>query len=409
MLQKFIDKNFFYLFTFTLIFGVIFYDLIRFSYTDEICTLLLFVLFCYKVVKTPNWEFNKLFLFVLGVFLFYLIYSFAIGSNSKKAIVLDFILQLKPYIGFFCVYALAPRLSQGQKVIIRQLVFLFTLYLLAIGLTYLVYPKIIDFTLGHESRLATAVSILAMLYLYCTDYTPKDKFVFIMILLVGILSGRSKFYGFCALSTLMVLFINNSFQMKFTLKNSIIFAIILAATIYVAYDKINFYFIQGGIGTGKEETDLYARIALYYFSVPLLLKYIPFGSGFATYGTHASSEYYSKIYEEFGMDRLYGLSKNADPNFISDTYYPALAQFGFVGVFLFFWFWLYLVKQAIKGFLAGYKKEAVAACLIIFFFLIECTSDSTITHNRGLFMMMLLGLIFGDMKNGEKSQKEFKE
>ena len=43
-------------------------------------------------------------------------------------------------------------------------------------------------------------------------------------------------------------------------------------------------------------------------------------------------------------------------------------------------------------------KEFVIGILIIFFFLIECTSDATITHNRGLFLMMLLALVIVDMQ-----------
>ena len=43
-------------------------------------------------------------------------------------------------------------------------------------------------------------------------------------------------------------------------------------------------------------------------------------------------------------------------------------------------------------------QQFVIAILIIGFFLIECTSDATITHNRGLFMMMLLALVLKDLK-----------
>ena len=86
------------------------------------------------------------------------------------------------------------------------------------------------------------------------------------------------------------------------------------------------------------------------------------------------------------------------PNLIiADTYYPALAQFGCVGVCLFFLFWGNLTLKAIRNFRFIYK-ESVMILLIVMFFLIECTTDSTITHNRGLFMMMLLGLLFSDLK-----------
>ena len=78
MLQKFIDNTFYYLFVFTLIFGVVFYDALGFNFVDELCAIALCGLYAYYVFHTPNWSVNKLFMITLGVFLFYLVYSFAI-------------------------------------------------------------------------------------------------------------------------------------------------------------------------------------------------------------------------------------------------------------------------------------------------------------------------------------------
>ena len=63
---------------FTLVLGVIFYDLFNmagFSYIDEICAFLLFILFGINVLRSKNWAFDKIFLLILGIFLFYLVYS----------------------------------------------------------------------------------------------------------------------------------------------------------------------------------------------------------------------------------------------------------------------------------------------------------------------------------------------
>ena len=72
-------------------------------------------------------------------------------------------------------------------------------------------------------------------------------------------------------------------------------------------------------------------------SIEILADYFPFGSGFATYGTFASGVHYSDIYAQYGMDNIYGLTKSYY-SFVADTYYPSLAQFGVVGVCLFFLF-----------------------------------------------------------------------
>ena len=52
---------------FTLVLGVIFYDLFNmagFSYIDEICALLLFILFGINVLRSKNWAFDKIFLLI---------------------------------------------------------------------------------------------------------------------------------------------------------------------------------------------------------------------------------------------------------------------------------------------------------------------------------------------------------
>lgn len=396
MLQKFIDNTFYYLFVFTLIFGVVFYDALGFNFVDELCAIALCGLYAYYVFHTPNWSVNKLFMITLGVFLFYLVYSFAIKCNTKAAILSDFIIQLKPYLAFFTVYAFKPVLNQQMKKNIQLLAIVFSFYLLVIGLISLFSMEVLHALLFHQSRLATAATIMALLYLYCSDYTLKDKLVFLLLLAVGLLSGRSKMYGFFVLAAFLVFYINNRFRLKLNIKNIVIFAIVAIAITFVIWDKLYFYFVQGGLGDARNAQDYYARAALYYFSVDVFRDYFPFGSGFATYATYTSGEYYSHIYNDLGMDILFGLTKK-NPSFISDTYYPALAQFGVVGVILFFTFWIVITLKAVKRFVKGDVKNFTITILIVLFFLIECTTDATITHNRGLFMMMLMALTLGDL------------
>lgn len=407
MLQKFIDNTFYYLFVFTLIFGVIFYDALGLNFVDELCAIALCGLYGFYIFHTPNWSINKMFLITLCVFLFYLCYSFFIHSNTKAAILSDFIIQLKPYLAFFTVYAFKPVLNKQMKKNLQLLSIIFSIYLLGIGITSLFSLDILHTLLTHQSRLATAATITALLYLYCSEYTLKDKIIFLLLLAVGLLSGRSKMYGFFVIAALLVFYINENFKLKFTSKNITIFSIAIVAMTIVAWDKINFYFIEGGFGNERETQDLYARAALYYFSIDIFKEYFPFGSGFATYGTFASGQYYSHIYNDLGMDAMQGLTEK-DPRFIADTYFPSLAQFGVIGAILFLMFWMRLTKKSIAYFQKENIKDFAISIVIICFFLIECTSDATITHNRGLFIMMLLALTLTNQqqvfkKNNEKN------
>ena len=245
---------------FTLVLGVIFYDLFNmagFSYIDEICALLLFILFGINVLRSKNWAFDKIFLLILGIFLFYLVYSLYIGSNSPRAILMDFVIQIKPYLAFFCVYSMRPVLNANQKKILRQLAILFSLYLLLIGTGDLFIKDLMLNILSHTSRFATATSILALLYIYFSDYTKRDKPIFILLLSIGLFSGRSKLFRFLALCTLIMLYINKSFEMKFNIKNTLFLLFAIIVTAVVAKDKIELYFITGGFGGGRGVEDLY--------------------------------------------------------------------------------------------------------------------------------------------------------
>ena len=206
---------------------------------------------------------------------------------------------------------------------------------------------------------------------------------------------------------MFVFYFNRSIKLKFNFRNTFFIVSALALTILAGWRKIYFYFVMCGFGTGRSVDDFYAHMALYYFSIFILKDFFPFGSGFASYATHASGQSYSSIYAKYGMDNLFGLSKS-EWGFVADTYYPALAQFGYAGVALFFYFWFYLFRKAVRMFSKGYVKEAALAILIIIFFIIECTSDATLTHNRGMFMMMLLGLVFADVKTKNDTYEQNK-
>ena len=106
-----------------------------------------------------------------------------------------------------------------------------------------------------------------------------------------------------------------------------------------------------------------------------------------------------------------GISKN-NYSYIADTYYPCLAQFGIIGVFLYILFFAYIIRKAYKLFLSTQKeKYFIIPFLIIGYLLIENIADATFTGHRGFFIMMLLGLVMSEQKhqllaNKSTSQKQ---
>ncbi len=397
MLQEFVNKYFYYIFVITLIFGILLYDLIGFDYTDEICALLLFTLFGYHFFKTTDWAINKAFLFTLLVFIFYLGYSLVINSNVKRGILTDFVIQLKPYLAVFCTYTLLPVLSDKRKAQLRLWSLFLFVFLIIIGTIELFIPFTLVLVMGHATYFAAAVIMVSFCFLYASPFTTKNKIIFLLMLAIGLVSGRSKFYGFYAFTIFVVLYLSTHLDtFKLNLKNIIIALGTIAVVLFAAREKIRFYFFY--TLSGEVDRDSVARFVLYRTTPDILKDYFPFGSGFGSYGTYASGEYYSQIYTKYGMDRVWGLSQDFY-SYTADTYYPSLAQFGIVGILLYMFFWLYLANKGFTFYKKTHQpKHFTFIILITGFFVIEGVADSTFTTHRGFFMMMFLGMLLADMK-----------
>jgi hypothetical protein len=291
---------------------------------------------------------------------------------------------------------MAPRLDEHQKAVLKSLALIYWGGLLVIGISSLFNPDMMKLTMSHPTYYASAVTCTSLCYFYCTRFTNLDKLTFLLLLSIGIFSGRSKFYGFYALSVFVILFFLNTKQIKWNIRNILILVCMFAVVILVAWQKISFYFYQAV--TEEVDKDMIARYVLYATAPDILLDYFPFGSGFASYATYASGAYYSPVYTDYGIDMVWGLSKSYY-SFVADTYYPSLVQFGAVGIILYLLFWLYLFRKAYFFFRKTQNRPFfIIITLIIAYLAIEGTTDSTFISNRGFFVMMLLGIVLADMK-----------
>ena len=404
MTETYINKCFFALVVFSLVFVILLYKAIGFQYTDEICAMALFFLFFYALAKTSDWSFNKAFLFTLCVFLFYFFYSIWINSNTTRGIFNDLIIQMKPYLGFFCTYQLCPKFSKSQKRTLKSLsLILWFVFLLPIGLISIVNDRIFFIVMEHPVYFGIGVTIISLCYFFCSEYTWRTRIVFLLLLSLGLFCARSKFYGFFAMSFFVVVFFSNVQHFRLNFKNISLIVSMLVAVLFVAWEKIAFYFFDAIVGTSAIDEDMIARFMLYKNFPVILWDYFPFGSGFASYATYSSGEYYSKIYVEYGLDGVWGLSRSYH-SFVSDTFYPSLAQFGVVGIILYLSFWGYILKKAYlynKKSNNSRPQSLILVVLIVGFLAIEGTTASTFIAQGGFVIMMLLGLILSDMRGKE--------
>ena len=175
----------------------------------------------------------------------------------------------------------------------------------------------IDSVFGHPSRFATAAIATAFLFLYCSTYKWSDVLIFLFLLTVGFFSTRAKFYGFWVVATSLIVFTKLGGQIRLNWKSIAAGILICLLAIWFAKEKIIIYYVDGMMNS----REMWSRPAMLFASGQIFYDYFPFGCGLGSFGTFASAEYYSPIYEMYGLNHIWGLSKNM-PIFICDAFYP---------------------------------------------------------------------------------------
>ena len=392
-----LNKIFFGLFFLMLIAGVYTYQMLWFQSSDELITLLMALLCMLDMLANKNHQRYKGLFAVVGVMTFYLLYSmFALHYNTPKAILYDFFIQIKPFIAFYAAYSMGVRFDASQKQFLKRLcVFLSGLMLLIIlsgfGMKFF-------FHVAHYGIIST---VLFLIYYYCSyqNLTKRDKIVMMLLLAVGFFSTRSKFYGFFVVAMYIFFWYKPGILVRVKLKQWITIALVFCVVLYVAWGKINYYFISSGLFTGSEDQkDSFARAILYVRSPEILMDHFVFGSGLASYATYSSGDVgYSRVYENYNIENVWGLQEGDCP-FVSDTFFPELVQFGIVGIILFFYFWVWVYRK-IKPRDADVESLQLykIGLLIIAFATIESVAGSAFLQGSGIIVMILLGFVVRDV------------
>ena len=99
---------------------------------------------------------------------------------------------------------------------------------------------------------------------------------------------------------------------------------------------VGVYSVEGNIVAERASTftssETTARAKLYITGERIATKHFPLGVGFGRFASYPSRIYYSPIYQEYELNRLWGLSR-AYPKFIDDTSWPAvIGETGYGGL-----------------------------------------------------------------------------
>lgn len=362
---------------------IAFTAIVNFDWSDEILTamLLLYAVAKQRFLVKDKRRSNEIWTYI-AIMAFYLLYSLLIQVTTFRGVVLDFLQQLRPYAVFYITWMMAPRFTESQKKYIKVVMLLsFFGYLAAFRVSpYLVTPYG-----GEESAALGQIALCcAMIYYLFSKQTKRNRNIAILLMLLGLISGKSKYFGECVVFVSLVVFVKN--KIKFGSPATLIkLAVLTSVVLYFTWSKFNAYYVEGF----REDAEEKARPATYETGMKIMFQdYIPFGSGLGSFGTAAAAKEYSPLYYKYHLDTVWGLDPG-NPMFLADAFYPTLAEYGIVGLFFFLCFWKRRLWEANKIQNIVCYRMALMAILAL---ALESTADSSYLSGKGMGYFMILAV-----------------
>lgn len=371
--------------------------------TDELCLLLFSLLAAADMAFNRNFRKYRLMFVLLGVMAFYLAYSLAMSPyNTPRAQMNDFLMQLKPLVAFSVTYAIAPKFTANEKAVVKVL----SVVLAAVSFIVLEagFIKPVLFHVYYQGMLCIGCAMAYLLMSYDErlprGYSAKDLAWATVILVLGMACTRSKYYGFMVVALyLLYVYRPGTVNLKRP-RNAAILTVAIVGLLAVSWGKISYYFITGNSDTfDPDMIQSYARPVLFANSAIVLSDYPALGSGLASYATFSSSSSvnYSTLYHEYGLSKVWGMSPGND-DFIADTFYPELAQFGIAGVFFFVYFcWWIWRKFRIVLRVKTYPLFAIGV-MGFAFLAIDGVAGCSVLQAPGEFVMAVMGIVAASAK-----------
>ena len=365
-------------------------DLPGFSSFDEAMTVLLFVytLWMYSNNRSINRRPWKEFMVCIGLIAFYTVYSLFFGANVAGSVWIDLMQEIRPYTIIFCTWILNPRFTKKQKK------WMLGTMVLTLFSWILYHPATFESQNAEFPVLGQLAICTGMSWYLFTKATKRNRNIALLLVFTGMLAPKFKFIGEVVCFIAFVFFIKKRLNFK-SPKTMIYVALVIAIILMLTWTRFDAYYVSG---LQNEEL---ARPMTYKTSLRILWDYLPFGSGMGSFACNGAWQHYSPLYFKYNLDGIWGLSPNAG-GFICDAYYPTLAQFGFVGVFFFCWFW----KRRLAAFdiiadMRYYRVAMITFCCLA----IEQTADSSWLSGKGMGYCMLIALCLNANRNAMEQIK----
>lgn len=307
-----------------LLFGILLFQNIfqvgegEMAYADEMVTVVLFVWALFSKRSFSNNSSRQTFRALVVALLVFLMltaagnYWFEIQPNFT-AVFIDAFSSVRFFICFYSVDRLmcndAESLLIFQK-IARLTLVIFGIFMLAniwldVGVSFEVRYGMRAFSFFYQHPTMLSAAVVACVALLVRDF-ERHRFFILIAAAVLVSTLRSRSMAFAVIILAVLLYFRHRPKITFSSAASIgILAFV------VGYTQLETYF-------GGEQT---ARSALLVTSFTVASRFFPLGSGFATYGSNASLNPYSPLYDELGFSQIYGLSRE-NSQYLVDSFWP---------------------------------------------------------------------------------------
>lgn len=375
---------------------IAFTNVVNFDWSDEILTVALlgYAFMKQRFLVKDKGRTTEINIYI-GLMIFYLVYSLLIQVTTFRGVYLDLLQQLRPYAVFYLTWMMAPDFSPKQK---KRIKWVMLLSFLGYLILFKIKPSVVTPYGGEESAALGQIALCcAMVYYLFSKQTKRNRNIAILIMLLGLISGKSKYFGECVVFIALVIFVKS--KINFTSVSTLLkVAALGCVVIFFTWTKFNAYYVEGF----QDDAQEMARPLAYETGMKIMFQdYIPFGSGLGSFGTSAAAKEYSPLYYDYKLDMVWGLTPE-NPMFLADAFYPTLAEFGVVGLFFFLWFWKKRLWECNKIPNIVYYRMALMAILAL---ALESTADSSYLSGKGMGYFMVLALCLNSGRQQMNSSK----
>lgn len=369
-----------------------------FTYIDEICTALLMFLTLLALInksrKSSLIKIEKKIIVFIFIFMFIGILSSTIFriQPQEEAVYKDALNIFKFPVFYLCTLVLANGLDKNRllrNVANRSRIYIMIIFIFSIINIFFEIGMNIDVRYGfrsfkflftHSTYLVS--SIVIMLCIITADRKKKyDWIIIFQAMIVMILTFRNKAFVFI----LAYFFEKIAIRYLKKIKFKYIFGIGIFGVL-ITYRKIVEVASYGLIA---------ARPALYIVGFKLACDYFPLGSGFGTFASYLSGQYYSPVYSMYSINYVMGLTSDMF-EYMADTFWPYVyGQFGFIGFAAFIGIIVSIFLSLKKRYSLNHKSM-LAAFLLFSYILIASIAEAIFTDVTGIFIFMIMAAYLGE-------------